>query len=122
MLTFNRAAQNDSIGGALFGEIIEAVEAADADPKIRSIITTGTGKPTRVVDAKASPTLARRIDVGHMVRRRDRPERHSQPRRTRRLRVDHIGIGRWVNRIHQSAHQRFAATTVHPRVADSVWR
>ena len=111
VLTFNRAAQNNSIGGALFGEIIEAVEAADADPKIRSIITTGLGKTYCVgVDAKALADLGPNgIDVGDIGADGaiGRSGMASLPYEA--LRVDHIGIGRWVNRFIESGTPTIAA-------------
>lgn len=111
VLTFNRAAQNNSIGGALFGEIIEAVEAADADPKIRSIITTGLGKTYCVgVDAKALADLGPNgIDVGDIGvdGAIGRSGMASLPYEA--LRVDHIGIGRWVNRFIESGTPTIAA-------------
>lgn len=111
VLTFNRAAQNNSIGGALFGEIIEAVEAADADPEIRSIITTGLGKTYCVgVDAKALADLGPNgIDVGEIGADGAIGRSGMATLPYEALRVDHIGIGRWVNRFIESGTPTIAA-------------
>jgi 2-(1,2-epoxy-1,2-dihydrophenyl)acetyl-CoA isomerase len=100
LITLNRPQRHNSVGGELFGELIEAVEAADADADVRAIITTGAGGSYCVgLDAKALVDQAPDgIDVGElgtdgMAGRTGMPVLPYEARR-----VDHLGVGRWVNR------------------------
>jgi len=43
LLRLNRVDQRNAIGGELLGLLIEEAEAADRDPEVRALVTTGNG-------------------------------------------------------------------------------
>jgi 2-(1,2-epoxy-1,2-dihydrophenyl)acetyl-CoA isomerase len=100
VLTLNRPDQRNSIGGELLGELLEGVEAADAEPDVRAIVTTGGG-PTYCVGADINTLTAlsgSRMDLGLLGTdgvggRTGLPVLPLDHRR-----VDHQGMGRWVTR------------------------
>ncbi|MEU6008333.1 enoyl-CoA hydratase/isomerase family protein [Streptomyces sp. NPDC047453] len=111
VLTLNRPEHHNSVGGALFGELIEAAEAADADPDVRAIVVTGAGSSFCVgLDAKAlMDNGPSGLDVGELgtdgaAGRTGNPILPYEARR-----VDHLGVGRWVARFTQLGTPTVAA-------------
>lgn len=101
VLRLNRPHRRNSIGGALLGELIEAVAQADDDSEIRAVVTTGEGSTYCVgADLDTLGELSARgpIDLGGLGTdgvggRTGLPVFPEAQRR-----VDHLGLGRWALR------------------------
>jgi enoyl-CoA hydratase/carnithine racemase len=100
LLRLNRPHRSNAVGGALFGDLLRAAEAADADQDVRAIVTIGEGRTYCVgADRGVLADLAEgdRIDlaalgmagVGGDV---------GLPQSSTQRRADAIGIGRWSTR------------------------
>jgi 2-(1,2-epoxy-1,2-dihydrophenyl)acetyl-CoA isomerase len=102
VITFDRPANANSVGGALFADLLAALEEADRDERVGAIVTTGAGR-TYCVGADASE-LGTALDRGPIQlgdigvdglggRKGLSPQSRSQ------IQADHLGIGRWVLRV-----------------------
>lgn len=100
VLRLNRPERRNAVGGELFGLLIESLEAADADPQVRAVVTTGTG-PSYCVGADLGileSLSGRPMDLGELGPDGvgGRTGNPVLPPHQRRL--DHLGMGRWVSR------------------------
>ena len=68
-LTLNRPAALNSFTSAMHGELLPALEQAAADPAIRAVVITGSGRGFCAGQDLADPAMQAGVDVGAVVRR-----------------------------------------------------
>ena len=111
VVTLNRPERANAVGGEMFGQLIEAVEAGDEDPEIRAIVTTGTGKGYCVgMDANNAAALGSGpLDFGEIDLDEVSGRTGLRPLTPEAHKVDHLGIGRWVLRFAEVGTPTIAA-------------
>jgi enoyl-CoA hydratase/carnithine racemase len=98
VITLNRPERKNAFGGSLFGDVLEAAEAADRAPEVGAIVTTGAGRAYCVgadlaeLDkvARAGPIDLGVLGVGGLGGDKGLPEQSPA-----QVQADHLGIGRW---------------------------
>jgi enoyl-CoA hydratase/carnithine racemase len=101
LLRLNRPHRSNAVGGALFGDLLRAAEAADADQDVRAIVTIGEGR-TYCVGADrgvlADVAEGERIDLAALGMTGMGGDVGLPPQSSTQRRADAIGIGRWSTR------------------------
>jgi 2-(1,2-epoxy-1,2-dihydrophenyl)acetyl-CoA isomerase len=72
-LTLNRPAALNSFTAEMHGLLISALEAAAADPTVRAVVVTGTGRGFCAGQDLNDPAMAEGADVGAVIERFYRP-------------------------------------------------
>jgi enoyl-CoA hydratase/carnithine racemase len=100
--TLNRPEHANSVGGALFAELLAALEAGDADDDVRAIVTTGAGATYCVGGDRShlEHALAEgSVDLGALGTHGMGGDIGTPVLSAAQRRADPIGIGRWVQRV-----------------------
>jgi len=102
VLTLDRPSRANSVGGTLFADLLSRLEQADADDAVGAVVTTGAGRTYCVgADAAELDTLLgdRPIELGDLGIDGIGGHKGLPPLSPTQVRADHLGIGRWVQRV-----------------------